>query len=166
VLAFSDDNRGGVEANCVATVEGTVQGRSVAGRVTLSKTHSLADRLRIIGERGSLEVGENQKRSVTYYPADSELCQEISRKGEAASAKDDYFQLQLEDFVGAIQTGSEPRVSGEDGRASVAFMETCYQMATPLPEPWVDEPLERLQAVLPSAVRSASGATPAKVAVS
>ncbi len=166
VRSFADDSRGGVEANCVATVECTVQGQSVPGRITLSKTHALADRLRIQGEGGILEVGETQKRSVTYYPAQSELRHEIMAKGEAGSAEQDYFRLQLEDFVRAIQTSGEPRVSGAQGLESVAFMETCYQLATPLPEPWVDEPLERLKEVLPPADRKPSLHTSATVAVS
>jgi predicted dehydrogenase len=136
----------------------------VPGRVTLSKTHSLADRLRVIGERGTLEVGENQKRSVTYNPSESHLCHEISPKSDVPSANDDYFRVQLEDFVRAIQTGSEPRVSGEQGLASVVFMENCYQMAAPLSEPWVDEPLERLKEILPSAAQHSPAPTTATVA--
>jgi UDP-N-acetylglucosamine 3-dehydrogenase len=166
VVSFSDDSRGGVEANCVATFECNMVGHSVPGRVTLSKTHSLADRLRIIGEGGILEVGENQKRSINYYPAHSDLRHEIFPKAEVASVEDDYFRLQLDDFVQAVHTSTKPRVSGEHGLASVTLMETCYQMATPLEEPWVDEPLDRLKEVLPSSARQDSVETMAKVAVS
>jgi hypothetical protein len=105
---------------------------------------------------------------VTYYPAHSDFCHEISRKADAASAaaEDDYFQRQLEDFVRAIQTGSEPRVSGERGLDSVALMEQCYQMATPLEEPWVDVPLERLKEILPSDARPTTVRSAATIAVS
>ncbi len=168
VLSFADDSRGGVEANCIATLECTVDGQPVPGRVTLSKTHSLADRLRILGQEGILEIGENQKLTVTYYPAHSNLRYEIGSRADAASAaaEDDYFQRQLEDFVRAIQTGSEPRVSGDQGLESVALMERCYQMTTPLPEPWVDGPLERLTEILPSEARPTTGKPAAKIAAS
>jgi predicted dehydrogenase len=163
-LSYSDDSRGGVEANCILTLECMVNGRPITGRVMLSKTHSLADRLRIIGEGGTLEIGENQKHSVSYYPSDSDLRHEIFAKSSTVAANDDYFQLQLEDFVRAILTGGEPRVSGEQGLTSVALMEECYQMATPLPEPWVDEPLERLKEILPSGAGHSSEHPAAKVA--
>jgi predicted dehydrogenase len=153
VVAYSDDSRGGVEANCVATFECTYHDRPICGHVTLSKTHALGDRLRIIGQAGILEIGEHQKHSVTYYPAQSSLRHEISQRVDPASAtkEDNYFQRQLEDFVRAIQTGTEPKICGAQGLNSVALMERCYELATPLEEPWVDLPLERLKEVLPSA---------------
>jgi UDP-N-acetylglucosamine 3-dehydrogenase len=151
VISFVDDSRGGIEANCIATFECTSTGHAVRGRVTLSKTHALANRLLIIGQAGILEVGDNQTRSVTFSPAANNLRHEISSKaGSVGSSEDDFFQRQLEDFVRAIQTGTEPKVSGAAGLQSVALMERCYQLATPMDEPWVDAPLERLKEILPS----------------
>jgi predicted dehydrogenase len=149
VLRFEDDSRGGIEANCLAVFETTVDGRDVQGRVTLSKTHALSNRLRITGENGALEVGEGQSNSVYYFPAGTNLRHEITCVG-SQGGETDYFRVQLEDFVRAIRHGVEPLVNGEQGWASVAFMEQCYRLATHLQEPWVDVSLERLHAALPA----------------
>jgi len=152
LLSFADDNRGGVEANCIAWFETTLNATTVRGRVTLSKTHNLTNRLRIVGERGVLEIGEGQANSVTFYPAESELRHEIR---SCASAKEEnYFRVQLEDFAHAVQTGVQPMITGEQASASVALIEQCYRRATRLSEPWVNSTLDRLSAALPAAPMS------------
>ena len=148
VLRFEDDSRGGLEANCLAVFAIAVDGRAVEGRATLSKTHTLLNRLRITGEHGVLEVGEGQHRSVTYFPADENVRHEITWAATPA-ATEDYFRVQLEDFVRAIRNGAEPFVSGEQGSASIALIEECYRQARRLPEPWVEATLERLRGALP-----------------
>jgi UDP-N-acetylglucosamine 3-dehydrogenase len=146
LVSYADDNHGGVEANCVARFEGSLRGHAVQGRITLSKTHRLANRLRIIGETGTLEIGEGQSRSVTYIPTQSGLQHEISMIETArAKSEPDYFSVQLEDFVRAIQTGTSPRIDGEQGSKSVAIGERCYELAAPLEEPWCTATLERLE---------------------
>ena len=67
VVKYADDSRGGVEANCVFTLACSVNGDVIEGRVALSKTHLLRNRLRIIGQRGALEIAEGQSHSVTFY---------------------------------------------------------------------------------------------------
>ncbi len=149
VISYADDSRGGLEANCVARFRACVKGEQLEGHITLSKTHWLANRLRIIGEKGALEVGEGQSRSVNYLPARSPLQHAITYSAIAnIEVEEDYFLRQLDDFVRAIKTGT-PRVDGEQASKSVALMERCYEIAQPLQEPWCDATLERLKAVLP-----------------
>jgi predicted dehydrogenase len=148
VISFAHDNRGGIEANVAAEFQCCVNSTPIRGTVKLSKTHRLANRLSITGEKGLLEIGEGQARSVTYYPADSRLRHQIfSRSCAELSKEEDYFKVQIEDFLTAIRTRRNPRITGQEGSASVALIEECYKKATRLPEPWVDEPLPRLQEV-------------------
>ena len=155
VLGFEDDSRGGVEANCMGRFEVTVGQNAFEGTITLSKTHLLRNRLRIHSEKGILEAREGQRDSVTLYPAGSSLRHEI----HAPTVTDqDYFQVQLEDFARAVQTRSEPMVSGEEGSKSVDLMLTCYEMAQRLQEPWVDDTLDRIAASLRPAGQLAGGA--------
>ncbi len=145
VTSHADDARGGIEANCRTGFAATVDGRPLRGRVVLSKTHQLPNRLRIVGEHGTLEARGSETRSVTYLPSGSTLQHEITAAAlPPADAEPDYFQLQLQDFVHAIRTGAAPRVDGEQATRSVVLTERCYAIATALDEPWCEATLERL----------------------
>jgi predicted dehydrogenase len=157
VISHADDSRGGIEANCVTWFAATVDGRPLRGRVVLSKTHRLSNRIRIVGERGTLELGGRQTRSVTFLPSRSTVRQELTAATPLPEAEPDYFQLQLHDFVNAIRTGAAPRVDGEQATRSVLLTERCYALATTLEEPWCEATLERLaRAGQPPAHASAS----------
>jgi predicted dehydrogenase len=147
ILSYADDSRGGVEANCVAEFELTSNGAVFPGTVTLSKTHNLGNRLRVVGQRGTLIVHEGQKQSVMFWPAKCNLRHEI-QFGESNTSpplgSEYYFQVQLEDFVAAVQSNSQPRTDGAAGLRSVRLTEECYRQAVPIDEPWVDSTLARL----------------------
>jgi len=156
LVSYRDDNYGGVEANCVAQFEGTVHGSTVKGQVTLSKTHRLSNRLRIVGAQGTLEILEGQTRSVTHIPILGGLTHDISNlEMGTGKAEPDYFAVQLEDFVRAIQTGTCPRVDGWQGSKSVAIIERCYETAKPLEEPWCTKTLGPLEAAIRNQVEAA-----------
>ncbi len=145
VISYADDSRGGIEANCRGSFVARVDGCPVQGRVVLSKTHQLPNRLRIKGEHGTLEVRGGQTRSVTYLPSRSTVRHELTAAAlPPADAEPDHFQLQLHDFVNAIRTGAAPRVDGEQATRSVVLTERCYALATALEEPWCEATLERL----------------------
>ena len=154
LIDYMDDSYGGVEANCVARFHAQLQSTQVTGRITLSKTHRLGNRLRVIGEHGVLEAREGQSRSVTFFPADSRLQHEILPVGLSAQPEPDYFQLQLSDFLRAIHTGNRPKVDGRQGSQSVALMDQCYQQATRLEEPWSAVTIDRLRHAIPLAPNS------------
>jgi hypothetical protein len=64
VVRLLDDSGGGVEANCTAEFRAVYAGRDVLEMVTLSKTHRLSNRLRIVGEKGVTVVREGQTKSI------------------------------------------------------------------------------------------------------
>jgi UDP-N-acetylglucosamine 3-dehydrogenase len=145
LVDYIDDSYGGVEANCVARFRAELQGNPVPGRVTLSKTHRLGNRLRITAEKGVLEVREGQSRSVTFFPSGGVLQHEIFPAGYSAKPEPDFFQLQLNDFVQAIRAGSQPMVSGRQSSQSVILMERCYQSAARMEEMWSATTIDRLR---------------------
>ncbi len=160
VIRYYDDNRGGVEANCMASFAATVAGSPVRGTITLSKTHLLKQRLRIVGESGALELGERQTGTVTYYPHDRGLRHEISPAGAPDCANNpNYFSVQLEDFVSAVKAGTPPRVDGEQAMKSVVLTERCYEIRQPLEEKWCEATMSRLRAACPTASISPEAAT-------
>jgi predicted dehydrogenase/O-antigen/teichoic acid export membrane protein len=157
VVNYADDSRGGVEANCVVTFECRVNGDVIEGRATLSKTRLLRNRLRIIGQRGALEIAEGQSHSVTFYPPEGRIKHDLSCLGIEDALKDkSVFQLELEDFVGAINAGKQPKVGAEESASMATIFENCYQIATALDEPWVDAAIPRLRAALPAEPTAAS----------
>jgi predicted dehydrogenase len=150
VVRFRDDSRGGLEANCVAEFLAVCHGRHLPGTVTLSKTHQLANRLKIVAEKGDIVAAEGQSLSVSFFPAGRDLRQEIFPVSIAPrTPEQDYFRLQLEDFVRAIREGTEPRVTGEQGLKSAALMEECYAKAERLAEPWCDDTIHHFRSALP-----------------
>ena len=150
VSSYADDSRGGVEANCAVTFRCRANGESLEGRVALSRTFKLGNRLRIVGERGALEVVEGQIHSVTFYPAGSEFRHELSyAAGNAFSDGENVFRLELEDFVSAIKDRRQPKASGDQAELLAAIFEKCYEIATPLDEPWADATIPRLRMALP-----------------
>jgi predicted dehydrogenase len=161
VVSFQDDSCGGVEANCVAVFRTAAGPHTIDGRVTLSKTHALTNRLRVFGDNGVLELKESSTDSVFYFPDGRELRHEITYARQRAGVES-YFRIQLEDFARAICTGGEPLTNGEQAAISVALMEDCYRKASRLEEPWVDVTLERLRTALPASTpqRCPSGAAP------
>jgi predicted dehydrogenase len=151
VVRYADDCRGGVEANCVASVECEFGGRKIPGCITLSKTHRLSNRLRVVGEKGALEIAEGESRMVTFLPSGGDYRHQLSYMAKPNAAdQDDYFKIQLEDFVRAIHTGGDAKITGEQGSRSLTVIEKCYEIATRLEEPWVDSTLQRLARAMPS----------------
>ena len=147
IVRHEQDARGGVEANCVTRVTADVHGDLVQGRITLSKTHVLANRLRVAGSRGVLEVREGQSETVTFLDAATGLRHEIGL--DVPPTERNNFATQIEDFAGAIRTGRPPRIDGAHALKSVAFTERCYALAVPLDEPWVDATIDRLRSAFP-----------------
>ena len=140
---YSDDSHGGIEANCLATF---VFENGLTGMMRLSKTQTLPNRFRVYGERGSLEMDDRKQLSLTFVPqSQPDLKHEISATDAPQSLPQGYlFQRQIEDFVCAIRTGSQPRVSGRQGLVTTSLIEQCYQRRTPIAEPWTFEVLPRL----------------------
>ncbi len=151
VISYSDDSRGGVEANCVAIFGLQVGREAITGEFRLSRTHQLANRLRLIGEKGVLELHEGATKSVVYFPAQAGLRHEISCPDDL-SLDQDYFLQQLDDFAHAVHIGGTPMVDGAEASKSIAVIERCYEFAGRIEEPWCDATVDRL---LPS-IRTAS----------
>jgi predicted dehydrogenase len=138
---YQDDAIAGVEANCqidILTADG------IPGRVDLSRTRQLDNKIRLICEGGSLEISTLNPSQVMI---ESDL---FAGPISAARMLDDkaarqlapYFARQLADFAAAIQNGRTPFVSGREGMRSVALIERCKahrQLTDPMPWARLDE---------------------------
>jgi predicted dehydrogenase len=138
-LHYRDDAAGGVEADAVIEVE---MASGVTGRIELSRTRDLRNSCIIRGERGTLEVGTKTDSTIRLTPANGDA----TLAGRATTPTQqppgnlaDLFAWQMDDFVRAITTRTDPMVTGAEARRSVALIETCYRRRQPLVFPF--EPL-------------------------
>ena len=133
-FAYEDDSRGGVEANCRATVFYSNSLGQFVGTIALSKTTSLANRLVITTERYECHLPESDDMPLTLYRRDlPHIAQKLSY-GERNWG--DTIRLQLEDFVFAVQHGGRPKVDGRAGALCVKLVEEFYAQRVSMPEPW------------------------------
>ncbi|HEV8629934.1 MAG TPA: Gfo/Idh/MocA family oxidoreductase [Thermoanaerobaculia bacterium] len=136
----ADDARGGLEADAELAL---TMASGVGGTVEVSRTRNLRNTCRFAGERGVLEVGvwDPDPEVVLRLPAGDTVLAGRARRGGRALTFRDAFCRQLDDFVGAVRDGREPRVPGREGRRTIALVEACYARRRPLALPW-DAPSE------------------------
>ncbi len=154
VLEYRDNSLGGVESDCLLRLRLTHQGEPVDGRMELSRTRQLGSRFRVLCERGSLEyrLTERYRVRVIEEPAELEdpldhsvrpCTVEAAWSDEAETPWYDTMRAEIDDLVGAVQTGRTPELSGRSALPTVRVIEECYRRAEPLREPWVQEGLQR-----------------------
>lgn len=121
---YRDDAIAGVEANCQIDI---LTADSVPGRVDLSRTRQLSNKIRLICQRGTLEISTLNPSQVMIesdlFAGPISAARLLDEK--AARQLTPYFARQLADFAAAIQTGHAPFVCGREGMRSVALMERC-----------------------------------------
>ena len=137
VVAYRDDAMGGVEAEC--EIDLTFPG-GASGVVELSRTRKLRNNTVIRFERATLHVG---------HGADSDLRLEHDGRSrvltghahapgsERIARLEPLFEAQLHDLAAAIHDGRPPFVTGHGGRRSIALLEACRTVRTPLELPWM-----------------------------
>jgi predicted dehydrogenase len=138
-LAYQDDARGGVEANC--EIHLTLQS-GVSGVIELSRTRDLRNTWIIRGERGALHIGIDNDPVVRLVTRDGDLVLD----GRALPAKADeaeqttmraVFGRQLDDFASSCLERRQPMTPGVDGRRVISLIEACYARRQPLEQPWM-----------------------------
>lgn len=143
-LEYLDDNMGGVEANCEIHLQ---MENGIRGYIELSRVRDLRNTAMIRGERGTLEVSMHSSR-ITICPngLDTEIIGnvlEAATSGAKSESLADLIKAELEDWTEAIVNKTEPRVTGKEGRKSVALIEECYKNRKPLELPWLIEVVNR-----------------------
>lgn len=138
-LEYRDDSMGGTEGDCSLNLTLNNAAGPVAGTVLLSRLRQLADRVRIVGDRFTLEYDLSSTGAVTLHPANSHAGElSLAACFEPASQQtwEEVYAEQLGAFAKAIRGESEAGVSGRDALPSVALIERCYRERRPLSEPW------------------------------
>jgi predicted dehydrogenase len=131
-VAYFDDARGGVEADCYAELR---MDSEVPGTIELSRSRTLPNLCTIQGSRGSLQVGTKLSSHLQLKLHGNAAVVRGALEVETP-ASEDVFRLQIDDFVCAVRDGRSPAVSGIEGRRSAELIQRCYRERQPIVRSW------------------------------
>src|SRR5262249_37690263 len=125
-------------ANCRAELRYENELGRFSGKLVLSGTINLRTKFVLNTEKYVCERFENQTRSLTLYPKSNPgIRNEVFPDVALPKPEPDYFQEQLEQFIGAAQGWCDAAVEGQFGARSVKLIEEMYQQRRQLNEPWL-----------------------------
>jgi predicted dehydrogenase len=133
-FAYEDDSRGGIEANCRATVFFSNSLGEFTGTIALSKTTTLTKRQAITTEQYECHLPEDNDMPLELHRRD--LPHIVQKLSYGRQDWGDTFRLQLEDFAYAAQHGGRTKVDGRAGALCVKLVEEFYAQRVSMPEPW------------------------------
>jgi predicted dehydrogenase/nucleoside-diphosphate-sugar epimerase len=150
VLEYGDNALGGIETDCRLRLRLRRGEGAVDGRVELSRTRKMRSTLRVVCERGTLELRTGERYRVTVVPhgvhladPDRETPRPFSLQASWADEPEtvgyEAYRAEIDDWLGAIRSGGQPLLSGDSATRTVALIEECYRTAGRLSEPWVWE---------------------------
>ena len=138
---YVDDNWGsGIESNAILTLCHRGRYGEITGRVRLSRTFALKNRLLVRGQRAEAEIHAIDPSILVLHRVIGGChTSDTFRMNRPTSAPTlNPFYRQLDNFVESIE-GTQTLVS--DGWQAVEVMdliEQCYAHATRIPEPWCE----------------------------
>jgi predicted dehydrogenase/nucleoside-diphosphate-sugar epimerase len=156
ILEYRHDALGGIEADCFLRLRLRDGPDPIEGCVTLSRTRTLRNSVRIECERGALEVRSGEQYRISIRPHELELFDRMRNEvrgydltlgwaGEADAPGFEAFRTEIDDWIGAIRSGRGPQLSGRSALPTVKLIEDCYRSARSIVEPWVEEGLRRVR---------------------
>jgi predicted dehydrogenase/nucleoside-diphosphate-sugar epimerase len=145
---YADNARGGIETDCELEFTIARDEAAVPVRVELSRTRELRGSIKVVFEHATLELRRPDFTQVIVH------AKPTSSDGTAAPAKfhltaewngqQPYigyqaFRDEIDDWIDAIENGTEPVLSGRSVVPVVKLIEDCYRQPAVLDEPWTDE---------------------------
>lgn len=138
ILNYKDDDWGSrIESNAVVDLEHVCQKRNLAGKIRLSRTYTLKNRLIIWGTQGTAEILRADPTAVFIRRDMAGEQTHMTLRLPSTSSVDDPFLAQLDDFLKAVRGKSTPAVSGRQALATIDLIQRCYSQATRISEPWL-----------------------------
>jgi predicted dehydrogenase/nucleoside-diphosphate-sugar epimerase len=137
--SYADNERGGIETDCVLRASlDTPHGR-VPFRLEMSRTRELRGTVRIVCEHATLELPRASFTDVLVKPPQTATGAPI-RYSAAWQGQGDFsgfeaFRLEMDDWITGITQGTEPVLSGRSVVPVVTLIEDAYRVRTPLKEP-------------------------------
>lgn len=152
LLEYSDNALGGIESDCLVRLRLEHKGDPIEGRVDLSRTRNLHNKLRVECERGTLELRPGDRFQVWVVPHEDQLVDtahsqsrtyalRASWADEAEGSWYEPFRVEIDDWLDAIRNNCEPQLSGKSVLPTVELIDQCYRSTKLLNESWVQEGL-------------------------
>jgi len=132
ITEYLDDSRGGVESVAVIKARSKSEGGDVSGGVFLSRAYKAVNRVRIICERGYIDVDPHKIDSITVVQKTGADEFVLTAHGDGS----DPFAKQLSNFIEAIKSGEDRLATASGAVRTIEMVESCYRMRRALPEPW------------------------------
>jgi predicted dehydrogenase len=135
VLEYRDNDRGGVESDCLLNV-GLASGGE--GVLEFSRTRRLRNTAVLTGEHGTLEVDLVRNAIHLELSEAHGLTGPVHTDAEGSEEQDaiDLMIAEHADWLAAAQGGGRPSVPPEDARRSLALVLDCYARRRTLELPW------------------------------
>jgi len=152
VVNYRDNARGGIEADSWLALRLFHKAQEVDGVLEVARTRVQGTFVRVQCERGTLEFDAGDPYRIRVQPEDMELsdpksgqvrryCLHAGWENQRETSWYGLVRAQIDDWLDAIRTGGQPKLSGQSALSTVQVIEDCYQRAKKLEEPWVDEGL-------------------------
>jgi len=143
---YQDDDWGsGIEANAILDVRHEGQLGEIKGRLRISRTFALKNRLLVHGTQADAEVAvHNPDVVVLHRTVGGKPLSETLRHENAESGSS--YRRQLDNFIHSIVNGTNPEVDGWQAVRVMELIENCYAHKRRIPEPWAENAVERCEA--------------------
>lgn len=130
----ANQNHRGSEVEDVSISTIRFQSGAVGSLVSSLVHHGERQNIIIDAERASIEIPHRlavSRQLENGYPVDDDAARDALEAAFQALPKLEYTEHcgQIENMLTAVETGSEPLVTGEDGRRTVEFIAGVYQSA-------------------------------------
>lgn len=139
-FSYQDDNWGsGIEANAIMELQHSGCYGSVAGRLQVSRTFPLKNRLLVQGAQAEAEVNIADLDSliVRRTIGGEQVSQTLRLPNFPRTSS---FYKQLDNFVQSIRGKQKPEVNGTQAALVLQLIEDAYASARRIPEPWAEIP--------------------------
>lgn len=139
VKCEDDDWGSGIESNVQLSLQHTGPYGAIRGRVRLSRTYALTNRLLVRGTDAQVELPVETPQSVILHRTlhGRTVTDTLSFNSEKRSSESS-FDRQLDNFVASIRGKETPRIDGAKATYVLELIERCYSCRTRIPEPWSD----------------------------
>jgi UDP-N-acetylglucosamine 3-dehydrogenase len=133
---YQDDDWGsGIEANAILDLQHDGRSGSVKGRVRVSRTYPLSNRLLIRGTVARAEIPSDDPDTVVIRRrVGSRQVSETLRLSDFPNTTT--FYKQLDNFVESIRGDQKLESTGRQALRIVELIEQCYAHRRRIPEPW------------------------------
>lgn len=132
-IEYSDDCRGGVEANSLINI---TLDNGICGTIELSRNRNLRNSCILKGTKGEIEVGVEFNSPVVLRTNGNELRGTPGTRGMSHPTIQDLGKIQIENFVDSINLQKAVPVSPESTLESIRLFESCRTNQKKMHLPW------------------------------